>query len=149
LHVILYIYIYKSRQEQENFWIKNLKTKSPNGINEKKLYLLLTPIFVATHLNKCKIKNKNKTLLVNVSNSSQKYSWKWHDTHTLSINIPPQCAIYTVSQFSKLYVLIRLEETNKNSSIMKYSLCYQITNFGTDRPWSLLLYIVIYWNKWI
>ena len=28
---------------------------------------------MATHLNKCKIKNKNGTLLVNVSNSTVKY----------------------------------------------------------------------------
>jgi hypothetical protein len=26
----------KSRQERESFWIRKLKTLSPNGINEKK-----------------------------------------------------------------------------------------------------------------
>ena len=31
-------------------------------------------------------------------------------------NGPPQCGIYTLGQQSKLYVLIRLEETNNNRS---------------------------------
>ena len=39
---------------------------------------------------------------------------KRYDTHTHSINGPPQCGIYTLGQLSRMYVLIRLEKTNKN-----------------------------------
>jgi hypothetical protein len=35
----------ESKQERESFWIWKLKNLSPNGINEKKYYPLLTPIF--------------------------------------------------------------------------------------------------------
>ena len=36
--------------------------------------------------------------------------------NSLKKNGPPQCRIYTLGQLSKLYVLIRLEETNKKES---------------------------------
>ena len=70
---------------------------------------------MVTHLNKCKIKNKNETLLANASNSTVKYISE-SGTQTHSINGPPQCGIHTLDQLSRLYVLIRLEETNKNSN---------------------------------
>ena len=65
--------------------------------------------------NTCKFKNKNETLLANASHSIGKIILE-NGTKIHSINGPPQCGLYTLGQLSKLYVLIRLEETNKNKS---------------------------------
>jgi hypothetical protein len=44
--------------------------------------------------------------------------WRY-DTQTHSINGPPQCGVYTLGQLSRLYVIIRLEETNKKWNYCK------------------------------
>ena len=47
----------------------------------------------------------------------------------LQTNGPPQCGIYTMSQLSKLYVLMQLEETNKNKS-QERILLFSLIPFG-------------------
>jgi hypothetical protein len=61
--------------------------------------------------------DENETLLDNVSNSTFKNIFENGTIPKLIQKTgPPQCEIYTLGQLSTLYVLIRLEETNKNRS---------------------------------
>ena len=52
-------------------------------------------------------------------------------------NGPPQCGIYTLGQYSKLYVLIRLEEINTNRS-QERILLFSLIPFG-DKVLSFLI----------
>ena len=77
--------------------------------------------------------------MVNVSNSTVKNIFEnGMIPKLIKKNGPPQCGIYTLGQLSKLYVLIRLEDTNKNRSQERIYYFFSLIPFG-DKVLSFLI----------